>query len=302
MTSDDKNNKPIWFFHPPLYYSIRQWFLHYFGGLYNRIEEHHIFLLSGGLSFSLFVCMVPVILVMFAVLGAILERSILKNEITIIISRIIPYETYSETIKQLILNSIEDFRVYRKVAGIIGAGGLLFAASSLFSSIRTILNQVFISNIQKHALVGKLRDFGMILAVMVYVVFSITILPVLEIVKDSATNIELLQFLKLSAMERLSFSVVSFVFVFSVFFALYYLIPYEKLQKRVVALSALWAAVLWEIAKQGFGYYITHVATIKAIYGTYVFLIIVAFWFYYSSIVFIVGAEIGQLFRERKRE
>ncbi|RKX28805.1 MAG: hypothetical protein DRP47_03390 [Candidatus Zixiibacteriota bacterium] len=302
MTSDNKDNKPVWFFHPPAYYSIRQWLQHYFGGLYNRVDDHHIFLLSGGLSFSLFVCVVPFVLVMFAVLGAILERSALENEITTIIGRIIPYETYSETIRQIIFDRVEEFRVYRKVAGIVGAAGLLFAASGLFSSMRTILNQVFASRVQKHMLVGKLRDFGMILLVMVYVVFSITVLPVLEILKDSASNVELLKFLELSALERLSFSVVSFALVFSVFFVLYYLVPYEKLQKRVVALSALWAAVLWEIAKQAFGYYITHMATIKAIYGTYVFLVIVAFWFYYSSVVFIVGAEIGQLFRERQRE
>ncbi|MBU8933698.1 MAG: YihY/virulence factor BrkB family protein [candidate division Zixibacteria bacterium] len=301
MASDHENNKPVWFFHPPVYYSVRQWLRHYFGGLYYRIDEHHIFLLSSGLSFSLFVCVVPIVLVMFAVLGIILEQSALESEITIIIDRFIPSETYSNTVQQFVFDRIEEFRVYRKVAGIIGAFGLLFAASGLFSTMRTILNRAFNSKVQKHPLVGKLRDLGMILLVMIYVLFSITILPVLEILKDSASKIELLQSLELSTLERFSFLVLSFTIVFSVFFVLYYLIPYEKLQKRVVALSALWAAVLWEIAKQAFGYYITHAATLTAIYGTYVFLVVVAFWFYYSSVVFIVGAEIGQLFRERQR-
>jgi len=37
------------------------------------------------------------------------------------------------------------------------------------------------------------------------------------------------------------------------------------------------------------------------VYGAYTLLIAVVFWIYYSAVVFIVGAEIGQLYRERAR-
>jgi membrane protein len=83
------------------------------------------------------------------------------------------------------------------------------------------------------------------------------------------------------------------------FSIIYYLIPYERLGIGVVIVSAFWATLLWEIAKQAFGYYVTNVATIGRIYGAYVMIVVVAFWIYYSSIVFVLGAEIGQLYRER---
>jgi len=60
-------------------------------------------------------------------------------------------------------------------------------------------------------------------------------------------------------------------------FTLYYFIPYEKIGKGVAAIGALWSTILGEIAKQIFGYYITNVATLRHIYGTYVFIVIVAF-------------------------
>jgi len=41
-------------------------------------------------------------------------------------------------------------------------------------------------------------------------------------------------------------------------------------------------------------------ATLNRIYGTYALIVVVAFWIYYSSILFLVGAEIGQLYRERR--
>ncbi|MCG8607280.1 YihY/virulence factor BrkB family protein [bacterium] len=91
----------------------------------------------------------------------------------------------------------------------------------------------------------------------------------------------------------------SYILVFGLFFLLYYLIPYRRVGVRVVTVSASWATLLWEVVKQLFGYYITHFATLGQIYGTYLLIVVVAFWIYYSSLVFIVGAEIGELYRER---
>ena len=299
MNDNDSKKKPIWFFHPPQYYSIRLWLKHYFGGLYQRSDEHHIFLYSSGLSFSLFVCVIPIILVLFAVLGSILEKSTLENEIIAMIDRAMPYENYNATVKQFILERIEEFRAHRRAAGIIGAIGLLFAASGLFSSMRTVLNKVFSTEVEKHALIGKLRDLGMVIFVMAYVLVSVTLLPIMEVVKDSASNYKILSFIQLSLVDRIFIGIASFLIIYLVFFSLYSLIPYEKLGRKIVIVSAFWATALWEIARQAFGYYITHMATLKAVYGTYLFLIVVAFWFYYTSVVFILGAEIGQLYREK---
>ncbi|MCX6826195.1 MAG: YihY/virulence factor BrkB family protein, partial [candidate division Zixibacteria bacterium] len=110
-----------------------------------------------------------------------------------------------------------------------------------------------------------------------------------------------LKVFRFTPMESLFITIVSYFLIFSAFFVLYYLIPYARLGTKSPAISAFWAALLWEIARQIFGYYITNLASLKQIYGTYVLMVVVAFWIYYSSMVFIVGAEIGQLYRERHR-
>jgi len=56
---------------------------------------------------------------------------------------------------------------------------------------------------------------------------------------------------------------------------------------------------LWGTVQYLFGYYITNFITLKKVYGAYLFAIVVIFWIYYTSFVFILGAEIGQLYRER---
>lgn len=283
----------------PPYYRIKQFLNHYFGGLYKRADEHHIFLLGGALAFSLFVCMIPLVLIIFFTLGIILEASSLREQINFFIDRIIPYSEHASFIKRIIFSRANEIVRFKGLAGVFGALGLLIASSGLFSTMRTSLNTIFKSRVRKHALVEKLKDFAIVLLVVAFFLLSTTILPILEIMKDSAYKIEFLRFFRLSAIENYFFSIFSFLTIFLLFFALYSFLPYEKLKKKVVAVSALWGTILWEIAKQAFGYYITNFSSLGRIYGAYALIIVVAFWIYYSSLVFLLGAEIGQLYYER---
>jgi membrane protein len=273
---------------------------HYAVGLYWKINEHHVFLLAGGLAFSLFVCIIPFVLIIFAVLGMVLETSSLQREITSYVDTFIPYQEYASYAKQVIVSRLDEFRVYKNIAGYVGIAGLLFAASGLFSSMRTVLNRVFQVDTSKHVVIAKLRDIGMIFLVLLFFLVSTLSLPLLEVLKDMAHKIEFLNQFRLTFVENLFFRVLSFSIVFLVFSTLYSLIPYSRPGTRVTAVSALAASILWEIAKQAFGFYITNFASLKRFYGTYVLLIVLAFWIYYSSLTFILGAEIGQLYRERR--
>jgi len=282
--------------------AVKAFLAHYAGGLYRRADEHHIFLLSGGLAFSIFVCIVPFILIIFAILGNVLEQPSIAQEIQTFIDRVIPYEDYAASIEELVFSRVEEFKVYKNVAGLIGLIGLLFAASGLFSSMRTILNKVYNVEITQHMLIGKLRDLGLVMLVLGYFMLSTTILPTFDVVFGFADRFEVLHSLRFSFIEDLAVGGASFFIIFSAFFTMYYLVPQKKMSKRVTLVSALSAAILWEVARQLFGFYITNFVTLKRIYGAYVFLIVVGFWVYYTSIVFIIGAEIGQLFRERMRK
>lgn len=278
---------------------FRKFVSHYFWGLYYRIDEHHVFLYSSGLAFSLFLCIVPFVLIIFSILGNILAVTSVEDQINTFIYTVIPYAEYAEYAKEVIFSRIKEVVEYKTMAGYIGGFGLFFAASGLFSSMRTILNKVFPGRDDKSAIIGKMRDFGMVLIVIVLVLFSTIILPAIDILKDYTHKFAVLHFFQLNAIQHMLISTVSFLAIYLTFYVFYSLIPYAKLGRRVPALSALWAAILWEVAKRLFGYYINHFATLNKIYGTYALLVVLAFWIYYSSITFLLGAEIGQLYRER---
>ncbi len=268
-------------------------------GLYNRFDEHHIFLYGGGIAFSLFTCVIPFTLVMFWLLGSIIGTAEITEQLNRLIYMIIPYPSYAEYVRRIIYTRVEELMVYRAAAGFIGLTGLFFAASGLFSSLRTVLNHVFQIKTVKHAIIGKLRDFGMVLLLMSFFMVGAIVLPAFEVIKSSALSFSMFSYLGIGLVDDILISVISFILIFIMFFIFYDFIPYENFNKKVPAIAALSATVLWEIARRIFGFYIAHIGSLNKIYGAYALTIVVAFWIYYTSIVLIIGAEIGQLYRER---
>ena len=284
----------------PRFQKFRDFIVHYFGGLINRMDDHHVFLLAGGLAFSIFVCIIPFALIVFAVVGTILNSEYMQFQVNGLIETIIPYHQYSEFVKRIIFTRINEVIEYKNLAGIIGGFGLLFAASGLFSSMRTILNSVLDTRSDEHFILAKLKDFALVIMVILIFFITTVLMPFIDILRQKADQFQSLHFLYSGIFEHVVFSLLSLVLVFILFSILYFAVPKKKLGKKATFISAFWAAVLWETAKQIFGYYISHFSALGKIYGTYVLFVVVAFWIYYSSIVFIIGAQLGKLYADRR--
>lgn len=278
---------------------IKEFLRHYIGGLYNRASGHHIFLMAGGLAFSLFVCIIPLILIVFSLLGVILEKPSVADEIETFIDRAVPYENYASFVKEKVFMLVNEFKVFKSLAGVIGLIGLFFASTGLFSGMRTILNMIYKIKRDEPVLMGKLRDMLSVIFVALYFLLSIAILPLLEAAKKVIEDILFIGDIEFGFLSDLALASISFLLIFMTFIIIYWLIPYKKLHLKVILMSALAASVLWESARQLFGFYLANVVTLKMIYGAYVLIVVIAFWIYYTGIVFILGAELGQLFRER---
>lgn len=272
---------------------------HYFGGLYDRTDRHHLFLLSGGLAFSLFVCIIPMTLIIFWLLGKFLNSAEVELQIVTLIDTIIPYDTYAQFVKEIIFDRVKEVVEYRNIAGWVGIIGLFFAASGFASSLRTILNKVNGTDIDINIFLGKLRDFLVIIIIVLVFLALILTLPILDFLISFAQTTPYLQVFNQPIFHRVFTASFSFFIMFLIFAVIYKFMPTEKIRKRSVALGAMWAAIFWVGAKILFGIYLSNFTTFSKIYGAYALGIVVAFWIYYTAAVFILGAEIGKLFDER---
>lgn len=274
--------------------------VHYYTvGLFRKIDEENVFLNASALTFNILTCILPTILILFSVLGMFLSTATVQQRIISFIDTTIPYQSASQYIKNIVNERMHEFIQYKGIAGIIGLFGLFFTASSLFSTLSTILNKIYNVQKKKNALAAKVRDFFMIIVVLVFTFLSVTVVPVINVIMSVSSQIPLLNFIHISYLTKLIFSLASFIIIFILFYFIYTYLPYQKIQRRVRILSAITAVILWEVAKKVFGYYLYEFATFNKIYGTYAVFVVVIFWVYYSCVLLIISAAIGQLYRER---
>lgn len=263
------------------------------------MDRDHIFLFAGGLAFSLFLCIIPFVLILFWILGNFLSSESVALQVNTFLDTVIPYKTYADYARTIIFKRIDEVIAYKNLAGFIGFIGLFIAASGFFSSLRTILNKIFGAEKELNMLVGFVRDFVIILiSILLFFVLTLSF-PFIDYIRSLPQEYEMFSFFNLAIFQQVFTTIFSIVVLFSLFSLIYKFIPTVKIRKRSVAVGAIWAAFLWEGAKQLFGFYIRNFPTLGMIYGTYILVIVLAFWIYYSAIVFILGAEIGKLFDER---
>lgn len=283
----------------PLWKRAWSFIKHYFGGLYDRTDKHHIFLLSGGLAFSLFTCIIPLVLIIFWILGNFLSSEEVELQIINLINTVIPYDEYAEFTRQIIFSRVYEIVEFKNTAGLIGFVGLFFAASGFFSSMRTVLNKVFGTDTDVNFFLGKLRDFLFIILAILLFFFSTLAIPILEVLRKISQSTDYLQIFNHPFFQQIYTILISFILILILMYLFYRVIPTKKIRRRSALVGAAWSSLLWVAAKTLFGYYITHFQTWGRIYGTYALIIVVAFWIYYTAAVFIIGAEIGKLFDER---
>ncbi len=198
---------------------------HYFGGLYDRTDRHHLFLLSGGLAFSLFVCIIPMTLIIFWLLGKFLNSVEVELQINTLIDTVIPYATYAQFVKDVIFERVQEVVEYRNIAGWVGIIGLFFAASGFASSLRTVLNKINGTDIDINIFLGKLRDFLVIIIIVLVFLALVLTLPMLDFIISVAQSTPYFQVFNQPIFHRVFTASFSFFVMFLIFAVLYKFMP-----------------------------------------------------------------------------
>jgi membrane protein len=92
-----------------------------------------------------------------------------------------------------------------------------------------------------------------------------------------------------------------FSLTYCMFFLIYKIIPNKKVHFTSALQGALFAGLLWEVAKHFFSWYVVHLTAYSFFYGSLSTLIIFVFWVFYSSTILVVGGEFAYFLEEDRQ-
>ncbi len=203
----------------------------------------------------------------------------------------------AKDIKVRYKNNVSD--TLRQVAQInaaltvVGLLGMAWAASAMFGAVRKALNVAW--GVEQHLpfVQQKLKDLAMVVGLGFLLVVSVVgtaALRALRAISDEALG-------PLSTGTGFFWSLLPyalpFVFTFAVFALLYRFVPAAKVRFREVWPAALVAAILFEVMKDGFAFYVARFNAYDLLYGSLGGILLFLSGAYLSAIILLLGAELA---------
>lgn len=274
---------------------------YYLKGIVLRMRAEEGLLLASGIAFNAVLCSIPLLLLFTSLLGSFLHSSDLAVEwVDGLVATAFRGQPYAETIKSTLKQIIGEIIGNRTSYGLVAAGVLVWTGTSLFSSVRSALHRVFRIESTKNLFVSLLEDIVWVFVIGVLFITLNLVSWVYRIFEALISRIPGIQKIDFSFLEGTVPVIVTVVLTFLTFFAIYRFITDESPTTPVALRAAFTTTLLWETAARLFAWYLAEFHSFRAVYGTYAFLFVLLVWIYYSSVVFIVGGVVGQLYRERK--
>lgn len=283
----------------PWYRRFGVGFADYVRRVWDNSGEDNIFFLAGGISFNILLAIIPFLLLFATSLTYLLNQSTqaASDEVVQLVNRFLPAST-SDGVTHVVARIIAA----RGTVGLYASIGFIWFSTRLFGSLRSILNAIFDIEVDRGIIDGKLYDVKVTVVSSLLFVAYTALSAYIAIASSRGVAVLEAVGLRKDVMGTVEYTVgraVAFVFIATLFFGLYKYLPYKKMRWQTAVVASAFTAVMFEIAKFAFAYYVTSFQPGSLYTGTIAALIIVVLWVYYASMVFILGGEVAQVYELR---
>lgn len=199
-----------------------------------------------------------------------------------------------------LLSQLGQIEKKRKVLGWAGVLGLIWLSAAIFDSMATALNIIFRSRKKRNYFAAKLMAISMIPLAWIVGIASIAISYITALlVSQPALLMESLGF-SLSAVSAVLLRYIVPYLITTLFFIIVYsVIPTARIRLSVVAAGSAIAALLLEIAKQLFTWYVANYTRYNVIFGSLEAVVILVVGVFYVAVIFLFCAEMMSSYQRR---
>ncbi|MDO6426158.1 virulence factor BrkB family protein [Thalassotalea sp. 1_MG-2023] len=252
------------------------------------VEQIHVN--AGYLAYVTLMSLVPLVVVMLSVMTAFP----IFSEIKIIIENFV-YQNFLPAAGDVVREHITGFATNASKMSAVAITFLFVFALMLISAIDKTLNKLWRVS-KKRRLITAFSMYWMVL----------TLGPVLVGSSIAATSYVVsfmsLDGYELFGLDHIVMRLVPLLTSVAAFLIIYLVIPNKYIPFKYAISGATLAAILFEIAKKGFAFYVTQLPSYQAIYGALATIPILFLWVYLSWLIVLFGAIFTVCLQDFKTE
>lgn len=288
---------------------------YYASGLFKVFTTDPVFLWAQAIAFKTLVTLLPLLLLATGIFGLILRQEDPFTAVASYLRSFLP-PSQSDALVTLVLRLQEASGALTVVA----AAFFVVTVVTMFGTLRYVVGAAMGESRHRMRTIlgGYLFDLRMMAQVGTLFLLSFAITAAARFLNaqsgELATRVGLdpsVVGAAASGLLQLTTFVVPYILTVGMLGQLYYFVPRPKAPLKSAFVGAAVAAVLFELAKNGFAFYATYVAafdryateddSLSSLGGVFGLILAFVFWVYLSGLILVIGAAVAALHERRHR-
>ena len=272
----------------------------YIKNLILKFARDHIWTLSSAISFNIILGLIPFLLIILTVLGFYLDSGNVLDQIKAQLSIVLPLpDEYKIKLLMSFYEKATELIKNTYITGSIGVISLFWTMSGLFGSIRDVMNRIYDYDEERGFFYGKLKDFILVLAVILVFLLSISISTISQIIKINREYFIAKAFdynIINTIYDSLFPFILSVILTAILFYILFHYVPNFIIPRKALLFIVSHATIQFEIFKFLFFQYILRFSTYDKFYGAFAAIVLSLIWIYFVSLVYCTSAALGKIY------
>jgi membrane protein len=267
--------------------------------LVSAFNDDQVPFLAAAISYFTFFSLFPLLLGLIAIAGYFLAPEEATEKVLDFVVRGFPaQEAFLRSTLQAVIDA-------RGVVGLFALATLLWAGKNIFTTLAQALDIIWESPSTGGILFSVRRNLvGLLFAVAIggAMLAVAALYAVVLAVLTFEIPILGLQPREIPGIVPLLMNLLPLAVVTLSLIAMYRFLPAQRAPFTEIAVGALVSALLWEILRRLFGWYLSTFGRFNQVYGPATSVIVFLLWLYLSAIVFLLGAEVAWVVQQRAKD
>jgi membrane protein len=253
---------------------------------------------ASSIAFSTIFSLPAILIIALAVGSAFYQRNVVQEELVSQVGNLIGPQTSKEVESILAQAAFDSTGWWAKTVGIIT---LIVSATTVFMTLQNSLNKIWgikpkPSRGWVKYIVNRLLSLAMVISFAFVLLVSLVVDTVLVVFQKMLARV--MEGFTLYLVTGLNL-LVSLAIITVIFGLLFKVLPDAKIKWSHVWVGALITTLLFTLGKYLIGFYLGN-SSFNSAYGAAGSLVIILLWVYYSTVIFLFGAELTSVYAKFK--